>query len=235
MGEPKIKEEMVGDFLDANAWQNIYGESYEKWRKDRWGESCIETRDFLGHVLPLGTVEGEKRLLPHQAESLQRIIYSFEHAQINPLMTTLATGTGKTVVMASVIAWLACRKKIANTFLLFCPNTIVRDRLKRDFESLDVFNEFNLFPRKYLSHLKILSCSVIEGFQNCTNLLGKNVIVANRHQFQRGYSGGNDHLAFLQREGGHIAVFNDEAHNTRGREYSRTLSILKPKLNFALM
>ena len=61
MGEPKIKEEVVGDFLDANAWQNIYGESYEKWRKDRWGESCIETRDFLEHVLPLGTVEGGKK------------------------------------------------------------------------------------------------------------------------------------------------------------------------------
>ena len=136
--------------------------------------------------------------------------------------------------MASVITWLACRKKIANTFLLFCPNTIVRDRLKRDFESLDVFSEFNLFPGKYLNHYKKLSCSVVEGFKNCTNLLGKNIIVANRHQFQRGYSGGNDHLAFLQREGGNIAVFNDEAHNTRGREYSRTLSILKPQTQFRL-
>ena len=234
MGEPKLKEDFSGAFLDSVNWEKIYGESYEEWRKERWISSCAETQSFLEHLFPLGTVEGEKRLMPHQTEAVQRIIYSFEHAELNPLMTTLATGTGKTVVMASVIAWLACRGKIVNTFLLFCPNTIVRDRLRRDFESLGVFKEFNLFPRKYVSRLNNLSCSVVEGFQNFSNLLGKNVIVANRHQFQRGYSGGNDHLAFLQREGGHIAVFNDEAHNTRGREYSRTLSILRPQTQFRL-
>jgi superfamily II DNA or RNA helicase len=222
------------NFITAQVWEKTYGEAYEKWRKDRWANSCLETRTFLEHVLPLGRVEGEKRLLPHQAEALQRIIYSFEHADLNPLMTTLATGTGKTVVMASVIAWLACRGDVVNTFLLFCPNTIVRDRLRRDFESLEVFKEFNLFPLAFQDKLRGLSCSVIEGFQNFTNLRGKNIVVANRHQFQKGYTGGNDHLAFLQREGGQIAVFNDEAHNTRGKEYTRTLAILKPQTTFRL-
>ena len=229
------KQEMPCDnFSDARKWENLYGEDYEIWRKDRWASSHLATRDFLEHILPLGTLEGEKRLMPHQAESLQRIIYSFEHIGLNPLMTTLATGTGKTVVMASVIAWLSCREEVAEKFLLFCPNTIVRDRLKRDFESLGVFEEFNLFPPKYSRKLKNLSCSIIEGFQNFTNLLGKNLIVANRHQFQPGLSGGNDHLAFLQKESGNIAVFNDEAHNTRGREYTRTLNILRPQTRFRL-
>ena len=222
------------NFITSQEWEKIYGEAFERWRKDRWASSCEATRIFLEHVFPIGRIEGEKRLLPHQAEALQRIIYSFDHAGLNPLMATLATGTGKTVIMASVIAWLACRGDVASTFLIFCPNTIVRDRLRRDFESLEVFREFNLFPRIYSDKLRHLSCSVVEKFQNFSNLLGKNLIVANRHQFQKGYTGGNDHLAFLQREGGQIAIFNDEAHNTRGREYSRTLSILKPQTQFRL-
>ena len=225
---------MTGQLLDATSWERLYGEKFEVWRKSRWVDSSPITRTFLEHLLPLGKVEGEKRFMPHQAEALQRVIYSFEKCDLNPLMTTLATGTGKTVVMAGVMSWLACRGEIANTFILFCPNTIVRDRLKRDFESLSVFKEFNLFPREYQDKLENLSCSVIEKFENFSNLLGKNLIVSNRHQFQKGYKGGNDHLAFLQKEGGNIAVFNDEAHNTRGREYTRTLKILGPQTKFRL-
>ena len=172
--------------------------------------------------------------MPHQAEALQRVIYSFEHANISPLLVTLATGTGKTVVIASVMAWLTCRENIAKTFLLLCPNTIVRDRLQRDFSGLEVFKEFGLFPPEHTYKLKQLSCSIVEDFQNCTNLLGKKIIVSNRHQFQRGYSGGNDHLIFLQNEGGKLAVFNDEAHNTRGKEYARSLSILRQQTQFRL-
>lgn len=222
------------NFLEAHAWEKTYGESYEKWRKERWSSSPIETMQFLEHLLPRGTVQGEKRLLPHQAEALQRIIYSFEHTELTPLLATLATGTGKTVVIASVIAWLACRENIVSTFLLLCPNTIVRDRLRRDFSSLQIFTEFKLFPPQYRQKLDSLSCTIVEGFQNCTNLLGKDIVVANRHQFQRGYSGGNDHLNFLQNEGGDLAVFNDEAHNTRGREYARSLSLLKAQTKFRL-
>ena len=136
-------------YLDAAQWEKTYGEAYEKWRKDRWVASSDITRKFLEHLLPLGTADGEKRLFPHQAEALQRVIFSFEQTHISPLLVTLATGTGKTVVIASVMAWLACREKIAKTFLLLCPNTIVRDRLKRDFASLDVFREFKLFPPEH--------------------------------------------------------------------------------------
>ena len=229
-----LQQKFDSNFLNSDQWEKTYGESYEKWRSERWIASSAVTRKFLEHLLPLGKVEGEKRLMPHQAEALQRVIYSFEHANISPLLVTLATGTGKTVVIASVMAWLACREKVADTFLLLCPNTIVRDRLQRDFSGLEVFREFNLFPPEHADKLSQLSCSIVEDFQSCTNLLGKKIIVSNRHQFQRGYRGGNDHLVFLQNEGGDLAVFNDEAHNTRGKEYARSLSILKQQTQFRL-
>lgn len=221
----------MSDFLTSKKWEAVYGENYEKWRTSRWVDSCRETQIFLDHLLPLGRVEGEKRLLPHQAETLQRVIYSHEHIKLDPVLATLATGTGKTLVMASVIAWLACLKK-TQTFMVFCPNTIVRDRLKRDFEKGSVFDEFNLIPPEFAAVKKSIRPSIVDGFQNLTNLRGYNLVVANRHQFQQGYSGGQDHLKFILDEGGTLAVFNDEAHNTRGPEYKRTLDLLKSKTPF---
>jgi superfamily II DNA or RNA helicase len=221
----------MADFLTSKKWEAIHGESYEKWRASRWIDSCRETQILLNHLFPLGKIEGEKRLLPHQAEALQRVVYSHEILNINPVMSTLATGTGKTLVMASVMAWLFCSKK-TDTFLAFCPNTIVRDRLKRDFETGSIFDEFNLIPQEFASVRKSIRPSIIDGFQNLTNLRGFNLIIANRHQFQQGYSGGQDHLKFLIDNGGAIAIFNDEAHNTRGPEYKRTLDILKSKSPF---
>lgn len=219
------------EFLTSGKWEALHGEKFETWRKNRWVESPRETQIFLNHLIPLGTLSGEKRLLPHQAEAVQRVIYSYEFADVKPVMTTLATGTGKTVVMAAVMAWLFCLKKI-QTFLIFCPNTIVRDRLKRDFESGSVFDEFKLIPLDYLNIRSEIRPVIVDSYQNMTNLIGKNLIVANRHQFQQGYSGGQDHLKFIIDHGGSIAIFNDEAHNTRGPEYKRTLDILKPKTSF---
>ncbi len=221
----------MAEFLTASKWEAIHGEKFEAWRKSRWIDSIRETQIFLNHLLPLGKVTGEKRLLPHQSESVQRVIYCHEFLKISPVMTTLATGTGKTVVMAAVMSWLFCLKKI-QTFIVFCPNTIVRDRLKRDFETGTVFDEFNLIPIEFSSVRKEIRPVIVDSFQNLTNLVGNNLIVANRHQFQQGYSGGQDHLKFVTDHGGCLAIFNDEAHNTRGPEYKRTLDILKAKTDF---
>ncbi|MBN8542363.1 MAG: DEAD/DEAH box helicase family protein [Deltaproteobacteria bacterium] len=221
----------MSEFLNSKRWEAIHGEKYEKWRTSRWIDSSRETQIFLDHVLPLGRIDGEKRLLPHQAETLQRVIYSHEILALDPILATLATGTGKTLVMASVMAWLACIKKI-QTFIVFCPNTIVRDRLKRDFEAGSVFDEFNLFPPQFTELRKALRPSIVDGYKGLTNLLGFNLLVANRHQFQQGYSGGQDHLKFVLDEGGTLGIFNDEAHNTRGPEYKRTLDLLKSKSPF---
>lgn len=230
------KEIPSSNFFISKKWEQVFGDGYGIWRRERWVKSNPKTRAFLDHVLPLGRVAGEKRLLPHQAEALQRIIYTYEHTTLKTeaLLVTLATGTGKTVLMAAVMAYLACQSDVVNTFLLLCPNTIVRDRLRRDFEGLAVFAEFDFFPHGFQAQKGNLRCSVVEGFANLSNIRGFNVLVANRHQFQRGHAGGNDHLTFIHKEGGKVAVFNDEAHNTRGTEYTRTLRTLVDQTSFRL-
>lgn len=67
----------------------------------------------------------------------------------------MATGSGKTLVMALVLAWQyfnAVREnenEFAKTFLLVAPNVIVFERLRTDFEGGNLFKTLPLFPKHY--------------------------------------------------------------------------------------
>ncbi|MBN1472900.1 MAG: DEAD/DEAH box helicase family protein [Syntrophaceae bacterium] len=67
----------------------------------------------------------------------------------------MATGSGKTKVMALAIAWQyfnAMREneeEYAKTFLILAPNVIVFERLKTDFANGHIFRTDPLFPRHY--------------------------------------------------------------------------------------
>ncbi len=64
----------------------------------------------------------------------------------------MATGSGKTMVMALAIAWQFFNsakgegEDYANTFLMIAPNIIVLERLSLDFESGKVFHQFPIIP-----------------------------------------------------------------------------------------
>ena len=111
-----------------------------------------------------------------QRESVESIIYLYEHEQIrNPsellkydssgvmvdsmfeetwlrLVIKQATGTGKTKVVSLLMAWCYFHKEfnedseLSQNFLLLAPNTIVLDRLKDDIEGLSVFNNDPVLP-----------------------------------------------------------------------------------------
>jgi len=64
----------------------------------------------------------------------------------------MATGSGKTFVMAMSIVWqfanyLRGEEGYANTFLILAPNVIVFDRLKTDFESGNIFRTLPFIPK----------------------------------------------------------------------------------------
>lgn len=67
----------------------------------------------------------------------------------------MATGSGKTKVMALAVAWQyfnAVKEddtQFAKTFLLVAPNVIVFERLKTDFEGGNIFRREPLFPKHY--------------------------------------------------------------------------------------
>jgi len=74
----------------------------------------------------------------------------------------MATGSGKTLVMALVIAWSyfhARREKgspLTTNFLVLAPNVIVFERLRVDFENLNVFRNLGLIPPGWKFDVKVI-------------------------------------------------------------------------------
>lgn len=67
----------------------------------------------------------------------------------------MATGSGKTVVMALLIAWsylhrrLEAGSSLASNFLVVAPNVIVYERLKDDFDSCRIFHKLPIIPSEW--------------------------------------------------------------------------------------
>jgi len=67
----------------------------------------------------------------------------------------MATGSGKTLVMAMAVAWSYFHKKfeknslLSKTFLLIAPNVIVFERLREDFEGGEIFKNWDLIPSEW--------------------------------------------------------------------------------------
>jgi len=67
----------------------------------------------------------------------------------------MATGSGKTLVMAMAVAWSFSHKKfeassaLSKSFLVIAPNIIVFERLREDFENGKIFQDWDLIPPEW--------------------------------------------------------------------------------------
>jgi type III restriction enzyme len=74
----------------------------------------------------------------------------------------MATGTGKTLVMALIVAWsyFHARREadspLSTNFLILAPNVIVFERLRTDFENSFVFRELPLVPPGWQLDLQVI-------------------------------------------------------------------------------
>jgi type III restriction enzyme len=74
----------------------------------------------------------------------------------------MATGSGKTLVMALTIVWSYFHTKrepaspLANNFLVLAPNVIVYERLRVDFENARIFRDLPLIPRGWAFDLNVI-------------------------------------------------------------------------------
>lgn len=84
------------------------------------------------------------------AENLRR--YAFK----------MATGSGKTYVIAMAIVWAYFHKKmvkgseLSTNFLIIAPNVIVYQRLEKDFASNRIFHELPLIPPEWQWNMKVI-------------------------------------------------------------------------------
>ncbi|NWG14870.1 MAG: DEAD/DEAH box helicase family protein [Acidobacteria bacterium] len=74
----------------------------------------------------------------------------------------MATGSGKTIVMAMAIVWSHFHKRLvpnsplSSNFLIIAPNVIVYQRLEKDFASNKIFHELPLIPPEWTWNQKVI-------------------------------------------------------------------------------
>lgn len=155
----------------------------------------------------------------------------------------MATGSGKTVVMAMAAVWsYSHRRRVpgsqaATNFLVVAPNVIVFQRLEKDFGSGRIFTDYPLIPPEWLAdwHLKV----IVRGEATEPSTSG-NLFLTNIHQLytsrEPAWTPANAVDAILGRKPladlagtersmlerlrglGELMVINDEAHHVHDPE-----------------
>ena len=134
----------VAHICDTKALVDAYAEVF---RKDLLSlplvyQTTMDGRRQLRRYVPELKAEGVQDLPP---ENLRR--YAFK----------MATGSGKTWVMAMAMVWSHFHKRrvsgsgLSTNFLIVAPNIIVYQRLEKDFASNRIFHELPLIPPEWRS------------------------------------------------------------------------------------
>ncbi|MDI6767644.1 MAG: DEAD/DEAH box helicase family protein [Bacteroidota bacterium] len=158
-------------------------EAVRTWREDNYKGVTDTTRELLNYWFKTDhRLSNGQRFAYHlaQREAMETLIYCFEVEKVRSRKSLLehfaydsknlrlppyddyprycvkmATGSGKTKVMALAIAWHyfnAVRENnndYAKTFLLIAPNVIVFERLQTDFAGGRIFRADPMFPKHF--------------------------------------------------------------------------------------
>lgn len=188
-----------------------------------------KVKDFLKNIDDPNFVPP---LYRHQAESVKRIIYSYEVLGKKDLLIEVVTGGGKSAIIAGMIAYFMIVHG-RNKFLLLVPNTIVRSRLKDDLDPENksfIYNTFQFFYEGTKDLSKRLIFHIMEQGSDSVGIRQANIILGNIHQIYEG----KINLDIIQKNLGDIVIFNDEAHNSKADNYNEVLNKLKPQRIFRL-
>ena len=151
----ELDTEWTKDRIEENKFINDVRHIVSKWRVGNYDGVTSTTRQLLEYWR---RPERDKRLYFCQIEAVETAIYLTEVADrkdgawilrdlklanqdTNPLLERIAfkmaTGSGKTVVMAMLIAWQALNKlarpldsRFSDSFLIITPGITIRDRLR---------------------------------------------------------------------------------------------------------
>jgi len=172
-GQQMFDTEWTRDRIEENRFINNVRGKVRAWREGGYLGVTPVTLQLLRYW---NNPEREKKFFFCQIEALETIIYATEVAKsygdswilsdlekanslanpgLNRLAMKMATGSGKTVVMAMLIAWHTLNKKASPTdtrfgdaFLVVTPGITIRDRLRVLFPSDDnnYYRERDIVP-----------------------------------------------------------------------------------------
>lgn len=150
-----FETEWTADRVEENKDINRIRERVALWRRGRyvgitkttsrlleyWKREDRERRLFFCQIEALETAIWITEVAPKYGEAWVENLLREKNAQSNPLLYRIAfkmaTGSGKTVVMAMLIAWQALNKiansqdaRFSDTFLIVTPGITIKDRLR---------------------------------------------------------------------------------------------------------
>ncbi len=106
-------------------------------------------------------LEGKRRVKRYFPELEQEGEQELPEKGLLRYAIKMATGSGKTFVMAFVVVWSYFNRlrekdrRYANNFLLVAPNVIVYERLAKDFSNGEIFEKLPFVPIAWKAHWKL--------------------------------------------------------------------------------
>jgi type III restriction enzyme len=154
-----------------------------------YGQGLFEGRGFSFHTLAGGTRQIRRYVAEVDREQPQDL--PVENLRRHAFK--MATGSGKTWVMALLIAWSYFRQNeaqagdalnlsLSTNFLIVSPNVIVHQRLERDFDGNRIFNELPIVPPEWGK----MNLKVIKRGDFTEPDAGGNLFISNIHQLYEG-------------------------------------------------
>lgn len=145
--EQALIEDLTAGDEEQNDFVNRLREEIRNWRDSGYPGTAMVTRRCLEWWFERDEerLKDAKRFFFCQQEAIETLIYLYEVQRQRKMPETgdllryalkLATGTGKTLVMALVVVWSTLHKKkvsgstLSSNFLVLVPNLTVRDRVR---------------------------------------------------------------------------------------------------------
>ena len=116
----------------------------------------IAQRDLISKNINFQTtMEGKRQLRRHVPELKAEGVQDLPPENLRRFAFKMATGSGKTWVMAMAVVWSRLHKQripgsdLSTNFLIVAPNVIVHQRLEKDFANNRIFHELPLIPPEW--------------------------------------------------------------------------------------
>ena len=201
-------------------------------------QEAVETLIYLYEVVK---VRRQKDLLERFAE--RGDLRLLQHDNFARYCVKMATGSGKTKVMALAVAWqyfnavAEAKDDYAQTFLLVAPNVIVFERLRTDFAGGKIFTVDPMIPEELRIHWDFQV--YLRGEGERAGSLGALYLTNIQQLYERPERNGvepvemagvmgplpaaekqeiEDFIPRIVKRGGPVLVLNDEAHHTHEEE-----------------
>jgi len=145
---------------------------------------------FKNAVEIVEDMEGKRKIIRYFPDFDQEGQQDLPEKNLLRYAFKMATGSGKTTVMALAIVWSYFNKRrekdsrFSDNFLIVAPNVIVFERLAKDFANKEIFTQYPFIPRGWQLDLKV----ILRGDSSPLNPSG-NLIVDNIHQIYESREG----------------------------------------------